>query len=68
MTRFQVSPRLTLSVGLRYDLNIPLYARNNLCCAVFQNNAQGGVLALPGIAPGLSAHHLSAEKTDFQTS
>lgn len=63
--KFQITPKLTLSYGLRYDLNIPLYALNKLCCAVYEPNAQGGVLALPGYAPNVPQHYLPAQKTDF---
>jgi len=63
--KFQVSPKLTLSYGVRYDLNIPLYARNNLCCAVYSPTSDGGVLKLPGIAPGVPQHFLSSSKLDF---
>jgi hypothetical protein len=63
--RFQISPKLTFSAGLRYDLNIPLYARNNLCCAVYTPTSDGGILQLPGISPNISQHYLSAPKLDF---
>lgn len=63
--KIQVSPKLTVTLGLRYDLNVPLYARNNLCCAVYQPDASGGVLKLPGIAQGVSQHYLSADKSNF---
>ena len=63
--KFQVSPKLTISAGLRYDLNIPLFARNNLCCAVYNPTPDGGFLKLPGIAAGVPQHFLSATKLDF---
>jgi len=63
--KFQVSPKLTISAGLRYDLNIPLYARNNLCCAIYSPTNDGGILKLPGIAAGVQQHFLSATKLDF---
>jgi hypothetical protein len=63
--RFQATPKLTLSVGVRYDLSIPLYAPNSLCCAVYSPTSAGGVLSLPGIAPGLPQQYLSANKLDF---
>jgi hypothetical protein len=63
--KIQVSPKFTLTAGLRYDLDIPLYANNNLCCAVYQATSDGGVLALPGFAPGIPKHYLSAPKKDF---
>jgi hypothetical protein len=63
--KFQFTPKLTLSVGLRYDLNLPMYDPQKLCCAVYQPNAQGGVLAIPGVASGLPQHYLSAAKANF---
>lgn len=63
--KFQVSPKLTLSLGLRYDLNIPLYARNDLCCAIYSPTSDGGVLKVPGIAPGVPQHYLSAPMLAF---
>ncbi len=63
--KFQASPKLTISAGLRYDLNIPLYARNNLCCAIYNATPDGGILKLPGIAAGVPQHFLSAPKLDF---
>ena len=63
--KFQVTPRLTLTYGLRYDLAIPIYANNNLCCAIYSPTADGGVLELPGIASGLAQHYLSSPKKNF---
>lgn len=63
--KFQITPKLTLSFGLRYDLNMPMYDPDKLCCAVYQPNAQGGVLEIPGLATGLPQHYLSAAKTNF---
>lgn len=63
--KIQVTPKLTLTLGLRYDLNIPLYARNDLCCAVYHPDSAGGILQLPGIAPGVPQHYLSADKNNF---
>lgn len=66
--KFRVSPKLTISVGLRYDLNIPDYTPNPKaapCCAIYTATADGGILKYPGIAPGLPNHYLSAPKIDF---
>lgn len=62
---FHISPKLTISAGLRYDLNIPLYARNNLCCAIYTSTPDGGILKLPGLASGVPQRYLSASKLDF---
>jgi len=63
--KIQFSPRLTLTVGLRYDLSIPIYGKNSLCCQVYQATSDGGVLKLPGTATGVPQHYLSAGKTNF---
>lgn len=63
--KFQIKPRLTLSFGLRWDLSLPVYDPNKLCCAVYQPTSDGGVVAIPGLASGLSQHYLSAGKTHF---
>jgi hypothetical protein len=61
--KVKITESLTLSFGLRYDLPIPIFATNNLCCALYQ--ASSDTLAIPGIAPGLSQHYASAPKHDF---
>jgi hypothetical protein len=66
--KFRISPKLTISTGLRYDLSIPDYTPNPSiapCCAIYSPTSDGGVLKYPGIADGLSNHYLSAPKLDF---
>lgn len=66
--RYRISPKLTVSLGLRYDLSIPWYTPKPSiapCCAVYEADPTGGVLAYPGIAPGLASHYLSAPKKSF---
>ena len=63
--KFQVTPKLTISMGLRYDLDVPAYALNKLCCAVYSPTADGGVLGVPGIDPSVPQHYLSTPKHDF---
>ena len=69
--KFHLSPKLTLSAGLRWDLSIPDYTPNPSiapCCAIFVADASqpsGGVLEYPGIASGLPIHYRSASKNDF---
>lgn len=65
MDKFDVTPKLTLTYGLRYDLNIPIYALNKNCCAIYDPTPDGGIVKLPGVAPGLPQHFLSAPKLDF---
>ena len=65
---FRLNPKLTVSAGLRYDLDIPVFSPNpkvDICCAVYLPDANGGVEAYPGIAPGIPQHFVSAPKTDF---
>lgn len=61
--KFQISPKLTLSAGLRYDLSIPPYSPQHLCCALYTPTSDGGVLKLPGLAPGVN--YISPSKLDF---
>jgi len=66
--KFRISPKLTISAGLRYDLSIPDYTpdpKTSPCCAVYAATSDGGVLKYPGIASGLPIHYLSAAKLDF---
>ncbi|MGA7930311.1 MAG: carboxypeptidase-like regulatory domain-containing protein, partial [Candidatus Sulfotelmatobacter sp.] len=61
--KFQVTQRLTVSYGLRYELPIPIFATNNACCALYEPATD--TLAIPGIAPGFSQHYAPAPKHDF---
>jgi len=66
--KFRISPKLTVSAGLRYELSIPDYTPNPAaapCCAIYTPTADGGVLEYPGIASGLPIHYLSAPKLGF---
>jgi hypothetical protein len=66
--KFRMTPKLTVSAGLRYELNIPIYTPNPSiapCCAIYSATSDGGVLKYPGIAAGLPIHYLSTPKTDF---
>jgi hypothetical protein len=63
--RFQMTPKLTITAGLRYDLSIPIYGLSDACCAVYQPDANGGTVALPGVADGVPQHYLSADKREF---
>jgi hypothetical protein len=61
--KLKVTQRLTVSYGLRYELPIPIYATNNVCCALYQPATD--TLAIPGIDPGIPKHYASAPKHDF---
>ncbi|HEX4005103.1 MAG TPA: TonB-dependent receptor [Acidobacteriaceae bacterium] len=66
--KFRLSPKITVTAGLRYDVSIPDYTPDPTaapCCAIYKNTADGGVMEYPGIAPGLPIHYLSAPKEDF---
>jgi hypothetical protein len=66
--KFRVSPKLTVSAGLRYDLSLPLYTPNphsGPCCQIYTSTPQGGILQIPGLAPGLPQRYLTAHKLNF---
>jgi hypothetical protein len=63
--KFRVNQKLTVTAGLRYELNIPAYSPNKNCCGVYFPTTDGGILKVPGIAQGLPEHNLSAPKRDF---
>ena len=66
--KFRLSPKLTVSAGLRYELSIPDYTPNPSaapCCAIYTATPDGGILEYPGIASGLPVHYLSTPKLDF---
>lgn len=61
--KMKVTQRLTVSYGLRYELPIPIFATNNVCCALYEPATD--TLAIPGIASGIPQHYASAPKHDF---
>jgi Carboxypeptidase regulatory-like domain len=61
--KLKVTQRLTVSYGLRYELPIPIFATNNVCCALYE--AATDTLAIPGIDPSIPQHYASAPKHDF---
>lgn len=63
--RVQVNRKLSVSLGLRYDLIIPIYAPNDLCCALVNESVPNWELQIPGLASGVPQHFLSAKKTNF---
>jgi len=66
--KFRLSPKLTISAGLRWDISVPDYTPNPAiapCCAIYTPTSDGGILEYPGIASGLSKHYLSANKHEF---
>ena len=66
--KFRINPKLTVSAGLRYDLSLPLYTPNphtGPCCQIYTATSDGGILRIPGIAPGLPHRYLKAHKENF---
>jgi hypothetical protein len=68
--QFRVTPKFTLTAGLRYELNIPIYTPNpnvNPCCQIYDAGADNnqGIMKIPGIAPGVPQHYLKAPKVEF---
>jgi hypothetical protein len=61
--KFTATQRLTLSFGLRYDLPLPIFATNSICCSLYEPATD--TLAIPGIAPGIAQHYAAAPKHDF---
>jgi hypothetical protein len=57
-----------VSAGLRYDLSLPLYTPNphtGPCCQIYTATSDGGILRIPGLAPGLPQRYLKAHKENF---
>ncbi len=63
--KWQVSPKLTLNLGMRYDLPIPLYSGNRYGNAMLDFSVPGWQLAIPGRAQGLPLHFVPADKNNF---
>jgi hypothetical protein len=56
--------KLTVTLGLRYDLPIPAYSVDNYW-AVLDQTYPGWRFVMPGLTPGTQAHPFSADKKDF---
>jgi hypothetical protein len=56
--------RLTVNLGLRYDLPIPAYSVDNYW-GVLDQSYPGWRFVMPGLTPGTDAHPFSAPKKDF---
>ncbi|HEU0139005.1 MAG TPA: TonB-dependent receptor, partial [Bryobacteraceae bacterium] len=63
--RWQVNPRLTLSLGLRYDLPVPVYSGNRYGNAVMDFSYPDWQLMIPGRAEGLSKRYVPVDKNNF---
>jgi outer membrane receptor protein involved in Fe transport len=62
--KWQLSPKLTFTLGLRYDLQIPIYSPNRFCCATMDLDYPGWQLAIPGRS-NLPQKWLSADKNNW---
>jgi hypothetical protein len=61
---WQATHKLTVDIGLRYDLPIPAYSVNNYW-GVLDQTYPGYRMVMPGLTPGTSAHPFSADKKDL---
>jgi hypothetical protein len=63
--KIQVTPNLTATLGLRYDLSIPTYSPSHYGSALIDFNYPGWQLAIPGLAEGVPLHVVKADKNNF---
>ncbi len=63
--KWQATPKLTLNLGLRYDLAIPLYDANRFFGGTVDFSYPGLQLVTPGRTPAVPLHYVLADKTDF---
>lgn len=62
--KWQLSPKLTFTAGMRYDLQIPVNSPNHFCCATMDFAYPGWQLALPGRS-NLGQKWVPADKNNF---
>ena len=63
--KWQLTPKLTLNLGMRYDMIIPTYSPTDYCCAFVDQSYPGWHLVLPGRAEGVPRKVWSADKNNF---
>ena len=63
--KWQVSPKLTLNLGARFDTIIPTYSPSDYCCAILDRSYPGWQLVLPGRAEGYKRKYFSADKNNI---
>ncbi|MGA2630593.1 MAG: TonB-dependent receptor [Terriglobia bacterium] len=63
--KWQVLPKLTLNLGLRYDLNIPLFDANRFFGGTVDFTYPGLQLVTPGRTSGVPLHFVTADKNNL---
>ena len=63
--KWQLTPKLTLNLGLRYDLAIPPYSGVNYGFARVNFDVDNWQLEIPGLANNLPLHWIPADKNNF---
>ena len=63
--KWQLPPKLTLNLGMRYDVIVPTYSRSDYCCAFVDQSFPGWQLVLPGRAEAAPRKVFSADKNNF---
>jgi hypothetical protein len=63
--KWQVSPKLTVSLGLRYDLPVPLYSGNSYGNAIMDFSYPDWQLMIPGRASGLPQKYVPSDKNNL---
>jgi hypothetical protein len=63
--KWRMSPKWTVSLGLRYDLGLPTYSGNRYGYARVNRDYPGWQLEIPGRAAGLDLHWVPADKNNF---
>ncbi|HUX43168.1 MAG TPA: carboxypeptidase regulatory-like domain-containing protein [Terracidiphilus sp.] len=61
---WQATQKLTLNIGLRYDLPIPAYSINSYW-GVLDQTYPGWRMIMPGLTPETNSHPFSADKKDL---
>jgi hypothetical protein len=63
--KWSITRRLTLGIGLRWDLVIPLYSPNRYGNATIDYAPRGWQLAIPGVAQGYNLRFVPVDKNNF---
>jgi hypothetical protein len=63
--KWQLTPKLTLSLGVRYDLAVPLYSPGKYGSAYVDTTVPDWELVIPGRASGTPQHYVPADKNNI---